>query len=218
MPAEPEDRPARERSADSEVTLRPSDNPPSGPPEGPGAGPVPRLGIALAAAFFIVLGGVDVVTLIGVWPALVALTSPINVDPLATLPISVIAWSVNVNRDQALFVAVVLAGALGGLVHALRSFAWYVGHRQLRYSWLLFYLTVPLVGASLGFLFSLILRAGLISGNQSNDLNVWGFAAIAALVGLFSSQAAEKLRDVFSILFSPAERGSDSTPKSGEHS
>jgi hypothetical protein len=38
--------------------------------------------------------------------------------------------------EQRLFLIVILAGALGATVHALRSLAWYIGNRQLVYSWL----------------------------------------------------------------------------------
>ena len=45
-------------------------------------------------------------------------------------------------------------------------------------------------------------------------LALTGFGAVAALVGLFSPQAADKLKQVFETLFTTAETGKDHTPPS----
>jgi len=117
------------------------------------------------------------------------------------------------NLDVNLMVIVVLAGALGGILHSLRSIAWYVGERQLRWSWILFYVSLPFVGAILSLLFYLLIRGGLITPEgSSKDINPYGMAAIAGLVGLFTSQAAQMLLRVFSNLFAKAPPGSDSAP------
>ena len=56
------------------------------------------------------------------------------------------AATINLSREGRLFVIVLLAGSLGGMVHTLRSLYWYVGNRNLRYSWLLMYATLPSLG------------------------------------------------------------------------
>ena len=72
------------------------------------------------------------------------------------------------------------------------------------------YLSVPLVGALLALLFYIVLRGGLVTTQASStDLNIYGFAAIAALVGLFSEQATVKLRNIFEALFTKSESASD---------
>jgi hypothetical protein len=114
------------------------------------------------------------------------------------------------SLDVVLFVIVAAAGALGGLVHTIRSLTWYVGNRNLRWSWVAFYVTLPLVGASGATVFYLVFRAGLFSPSATTtQVNPFGFAAIAGLVGLFSEQAMEKLRDVFDSLLAPARQGAD---------
>ena len=51
-------------------------------------------------------------------------------------------------------------------------------------------------------MFYVILRAGLFSPSSSIDqASPFGFSAVAALVGLFSEQAMEKLRDVAANIF-----------------
>jgi hypothetical protein len=57
-----------------------------------------------------------------------------------------------------LFVVVILLGALGGVLHALRSLYWYVGNRNLKMSWLLVYFLLPLIGASFAVVFYVVLR------------------------------------------------------------
>jgi hypothetical protein len=94
---------------------------------------------------------------------------------------------------------------LGGLVHTLRSFSMYVGTRQLRWSWVPFNLLLPVVGALGGTLFYLVFRAGLFSSSTAtSDASPYGFAAIAGLVGLFSEQAVEKLRQIAREMFTEA--------------
>jgi hypothetical protein len=114
------------------------------------------------------------------------------------------------SLDVVLFVIVASTGALGGLLHTIRSLSWYLGNRSLRWSWVPFYMMLPLVGASGATVFYLVFRAGLFSpSTTTTQVNPFGFAAIAALVGLFSEQAMEKLRDVFGSLLAPAHAGED---------
>ena len=50
-------------------------------------------------------------------------------------------------------------------------------------------------------------RAGLFSSSTStSDASPFGFAAIAALVGLFSEQAVEKLRQIARQVFTEAPK------------
>jgi hypothetical protein len=105
-------------------------------------------------------------------------------------------------RESLFFVMVAFAGALGGMVHALRSVAVYLGNRELRWSWTPFYILKPVLGAVLATLLYFVLRAGLFSPSASTQqASPYGFAAIGALAGLFSDQAVEKLRKVAEELF-----------------
>ncbi len=121
------------------------------------------------------------------------------------------------NRDQQLFIVVGLSGALGGFIHSTRSLYWYIGNRVLRRSWIAMYFTLPLIGSALAIVFCLILRGGLLTGETTGQqVNFFGFSAIAALVGLFSPEAAEKLKQVFSTVLAPAESGKDQSPQPNE--
>jgi hypothetical protein len=114
------------------------------------------------------------------------------------------------STEVLFFIIVAAAGALGGFIHCLRSLAKYVGNRQLRWSWAAFYILLPLIGALGGIVFYVVLRAGLFSPSTSIDqASPFGFAAVAALVGLFSEQAMEKLRQIAGNVFTDAEPQTD---------
>ena len=106
--------------------------------------------------------------------------------------------------DTDLLLLVIFAGALGGTLHGLRSLYWYVGLRSLLKSWTLMYVLLPFTGATISVIFYSIMRAGLVPTPTSKDASI-AVIAIAILVGLFSQQAAVKLKDIFEgILAKPA--------------
>lgn len=127
-------------------------------------------------------------------------------------PVRLFGARLQVDREARLFIVVALAGALGGLVYALRSLTWYAGNRNLKYSWMMTYYLQPIVGAGLATITYVVLRGGLVvvTTQASPDVvNPFGFAAFGALVGLFSAQAAEWLKRIFEQVFAPAMKGKD---------
>jgi IPT/TIG domain-containing protein len=111
--------------------------------------------------------------------------------------------------DRTMVLLVLLAGALGGLVHGLRSFYWYVGEQKLLWNWVPMYVVLPFSSASLGFVFYLVIRAGLFQPTAGTSYLLIG---VAALVGMFSAQAAEKLKDIAEGLFAKVQGGSNQAP------
>src|SRR4029450_10787530 len=93
--------------------------------------------------------------------------------------------------DRTMVLMVLLAGALGGLVHALRSFFWYAGEQKLLWNWVPMYVLLPFSSAALGFVFYLVIRAGVYQPTAGTSYLLVG---LAALVGMFSAQATEKLK------------------------
>jgi hypothetical protein len=104
-----------------------------------------------------------------------------------------------------LFWLVVLAGALGGALHGLRSLYWYVGLRSLLKSWTLMYLVLPFTGATIAVIFYTVIRAGFLEVTTKNA--TLGMLAVAVLVGLFSPQAAVKLKDIANAFLAKPEPG-----------
>jgi hypothetical protein len=148
-------------------------------------------------------------------------TSPTQGNAAATpnrsvpepLSLTIAGLNLRLSKESGFFIVVILLGALGAMVHVLRSFSWYVGNRSLRTSWLITYYMWPAIGGLMALIFYLVLRGGLIPSQQSSQaFNPYGFATIAALVGLFSEQAAEKLKQVFEIVFASAPKGKNFVP------
>ncbi len=110
--------------------------------------------------------------------------------------------------DQRMFLTVIAAGAIGSLIHTLTSLGDYIGNRKLSSNWLWWFaLRIP-IGVALALVSYLLLRGGLIvpsqqtsGGNQTGQLNPYAIAGFAALAGMFSRQATDKLREVFETLF-----------------
>lgn len=167
--------------------------------------------IVVAAAVLLALTAVLVVVLVQAWPPAPAVALDGGTEtPAPATTVELFGWSPTLSRETSMFVVVMAAGALGAVVHVLRSFYWYVGNRALRRSWLVMYLLLPFVGALLGLIVYLVLRGGLTSpAGGASDINPYGVTAIAALVGLFSRETSEKLRSVFATLLSHPPSGRD---------
>jgi hypothetical protein len=110
--------------------------------------------------------------------------------------------------ESSVLAMVILLGALGGSLHFLRSLAMFVGNRQLKRSWLLYYISTPFTGAGLACIVYMIMRVGLLtpqgtSGNGSAiaNLNLIAVYAFAALSGLFAATALDKLAEIFETAF-----------------
>lgn len=112
--------------------------------------------------------------------------------------------------EERLFVIVLFAGALGGLVHSLRSFYWYLGNRELYRSWIGMYVALPIVGSAMAVVFYLVIRGGFTAADASFDqTNPFGFAAMAVLVGMFTEQAALRLKQVAETVLAKPQKGKE---------
>jgi hypothetical protein len=126
------------------------------------------------------------------------------------LPTKLFWMDLCLSDEERLFLIVMFAGALGGLVHAVRSFYWYAGCRKLVLSWTGFYITLPVLGASMATIFYLVVRGGFFSPqSEISDTSPFGFAAMAVLIGMFTEQAAMKLKDILETFLAQAPKGTD---------
>lgn len=117
-------------------------------------------------------------------------------------------FSANIYAETRLLLIVMLAGALGSLMHSLRSLYWYTGNREMVWSWAAFYMLLPLTGSILAVIFYFVVRGGFFSPQASfENTSPFGFAALSALVGLFSPQATLKLKEVAETIFSKPAPG-----------
>ncbi len=127
-------------------------------------------------------------------------------------------WQFKVWDEQRLLLLVLLSGALGSILHDLRSVYWYVGNRSLVKSWLAMFIVLPFAGATLALIFYLVVRGGFFSPQSSfKETSPFGFAAFAALIGMFSPQAVLKLKEVAETLLTKPGAGANAQPQTAVH-
>ena len=127
-------------------------------------------------------------------------------------------WQFKLWDEQRLLLLVLLAGALGSILHDLRSVYWYVGNRKLVLSWLAMFIVLPFAGATLALIFYLVVRGGFFSPQSSfKETSPFGFAAFAALIGMFSPQAVLKLKEVAETLLTKPGAGANNQPQAAVH-
>jgi hypothetical protein len=169
-----------------------------------GVGGVSGIGVIALTAVFVGYALVLVYAAMAFWPP----TLPLSSDPTAVPPATTTTFfgqTVTIAREQNLLLLVAVLGSLGAMAYVLRSFYMYVGQRRLRWSWVASYFTTPFLGAVMATIVYILLRAGLVGGSGTQEGNIWGFAAVATLVGLFNVQAASKLKDIFEVIFATRE-------------
>ncbi len=100
------------------------------------------------------------------------------------------------SQEARYLLTTALAGALGSFIHLATSFVDYAGKKSLTESWAWWYFLRPGIGAALAVVVYFVVRAGLISPGEAS-LNPYGVASVAALSGMFSKQATDKLQETF---------------------
>ncbi len=161
----------------------------------------------LVGIYFVCIAVLTFYVLIATWPVVDA------ADPTGSRfedPHVFGFYKLRASADSRLFITIVTAGALGSLVHCITSFADYVGDRSLKQSWVWYLILRTPIGVALALLVYLVLRGGLIAptlpqgganGHTATILNPYGLAAVAAMAGMFSKQATDKLAEIFDSLF-----------------
>ena len=189
--------------------------------------------IRVFGTLFLLFAFVDFYLLIATWPVLIpdpnVPPSPAGVKALTFKPFRILGggpW--NWAPDLRMLLTVVVAGSIGSLIHTLTSFGDYVGNKRLGTSWMWWFVLRTPIGISIALVSYLILRGGLIAPTlhaprDAEDLqgattllNPYGIAAFAALAGMFSKQATDKLREVFETLFTAQKAVPRGEPLSGK--
>ena len=147
--------------------------------------------------YLIVLNLVLVYILMKIWPGKIPLDST-TAEKVDLLWGGVLVFPLMPETRYLLIVAV--TGALGSYIHLATSFADFMGHRRLVWSWTWWYILRPFIAMALAVILYFVVRGGLITGD-SGSVNPYGVAAIAGMAGMFSKQATDKLREVFENLF-----------------
>ena len=174
-----------------------------------GATPVRRTGIIVIAVYLVLFSAFLVYSLMQFWPSMAITEGSQNMSS-----VTYFFWSFSTSDEVRLLAVVAMAGALGSLVHSLRSFYWYVGNHALVLNWVAMYILLPFVGSTLGLVFYFVIRGGFFSPQTTvEQTSPFGFAALAGLVGMFSEQAVLKLKDVAETLLTKPRPGVNSKPQ-----
>lgn len=101
-------------------------------------------------------------------------------------------------NDRKLLCLVAIVGALGGLIHAMRSYYAFVGNGQLKFCWIPMYVLLPWVASALALLFFLVAK-GLVpslAAAGSNGNPSLFCLALAGIVGLFTEETVVKMQEI----------------------
>ncbi len=123
------------------------------------------------------------------------------------LATNIMGWEI--DPTTRLLLLVLLAGALGSSIHAATSFSVYKGLDKFHMRWASWYLMRAPVGAGLAVIITLLIQGGLFTPQNVAEANPFTTLGLAALVGLFSRQALDKLSDVFDTMFAPSKEKRD---------
>jgi hypothetical protein len=157
-------------------------------PQGFLARPLGLAGALVLEAYFVGLGTITAWSLWRIWP---------KGDAFAALALAGGRVVLSPDPDSRLILIAALSALLGSFIHSATSFASYLGNQKLPRAWVGWYVLRPVIGMALGLVFYFILRAGLVTTESAAAVNEFGVAAVSALAGMFSKQAADKLEEIF---------------------
>jgi hypothetical protein len=172
-------------------------------------------GASLFGLFILGVGLSLVYVLIKIWPKVPhaptgggAAKTATAASTAATKPIDLF-WGLfqfNLLPETALIALTAVMGGIGATIFIAISFGDFVGNRRFATNWIWFYLVRLFVGPALALVFYFAVRGGFLATSATGtDINPYGIAALAGLVGLFSKRAGDKLKEVFDTLFQTSQ-------------
>jgi IPT/TIG domain len=112
--------------------------------------------------------------------------------------------------DSPMLLLVLIMGAFGALLGAMRSFVTFVGNRTFIPSWGFYYFSRPVFGGGLALIVFFAYRIGAITTPQgASPADPFTAAFVAGMVGLFADTVLQKLHELILQLFRPADSRSD---------
>jgi hypothetical protein len=157
-----------------------------------------RRGLLIGIALYLILVAIGSgYVLLQLWPAQIGTTqAPVSAGN-ATVSFWLTPWTFRVSEEVRIIGLVLSAGAIGAVTSGLYAEFLHIAHDDFNSRWTLWYLARPFIGAFFGLIFYLALRAGLFSiGSSVTQLNVFGFTALAAIVGMFEEETLLKFRQI----------------------
>ncbi|MCC0034023.1 MAG: hypothetical protein H6887_02000 [Hoeflea sp.] len=125
---------------------------------------------------------------------------------------SIWTFSDSFGIEARLLTIVLISGALGSAIFSARAFATFHGLKRYDPDWNWWYVMRQPIGMGLALFLYLVIRGGLFTASVGNSdqvmqtANPFGFAALAALAGMFAKEASDKLEEVFQSVFSTSDK------------
>jgi hypothetical protein len=111
-------------------------------------------------------------------------------------------WPNAIDPEVRLILLVAISAALGSYAQVAISLVQHIANRSFSTSWLPWYFLHMPLGMAVAIILYFAFRAGFLPGRPADgELNVFGIMALAGLVGVFSRQILDKLREFFDDLF-----------------
>jgi hypothetical protein len=171
------------------------------------AKPMRSIVVFLLGIYYLVISILLIYLLVIIWP-----TSDVEYYEESIQKISIF-WGLSnfsISKEVLLIMIVIAAGGLGSFIHGATSLISFIGNRKIVKSWAWWYILRPFIGSTLALIFYFVIRGGFFSVSAGvEDISHFGIAASAGLVGMFSKEAIDKLRDVFLALFRPKDQRKD---------
>jgi hypothetical protein len=170
-----------------------------------------RRQVYILVAVLLLLANVPALFMIWLWP---------GPDDLArSQPLAVLGWSpLTISPEQRILLVVAFSGLLGGSIQTLLRFrngfeSSTTGPNRREIPW---YFVTPPTGAILAIAFYLVVRGGFFaSGTSAANVNLFAFAGIGVLVGLFADLATQKLEEAFDVAYPGRSKRDHSPDQSG---
>ena len=150
--------------------------------------------------------------LVLIWPSACPV-DPATLAPAAVTKLcSIWTFSDSFGIEARLLAIVLVSGALGSAIFSARAFATFHGLKRYDPDWNWWYVMRLPIGMGLALFLYLVIRGGLFTASVGNSdqvlqtANPFGFAAMAALAGMFAKEASDKLEEVFQSVFSTSDK------------
>lgn len=148
--------------------------------------------------FLLIIPVILVIFIIDFWPAAAAANAGSDLTMILKLKLS---------YHLRMILLILLSGGLGSYIHVATSFSYHIAKKNFDPHWYWWYwMRIP-IGAVLALVTIMIIEGEVFvipaANNEAFPITTIG---IAALIGLFSRYAVEKLRDIFDVVFNPREK------------
>jgi hypothetical protein len=169
--------------------------------------PMRPIAVILLGIYYLVISILLIYLLVTIWP-----TSDVEYYEGSIQKISIFwgLFNFSISKEVLLILIVIIAGGLGSFIHGATSLVSYIGNRKIVKSWAWWYILRPFIGSALALIFYFVIRGGFFSISAGVEaISHFGIAATAGLVGMFSKEAIDKLRELFVTLFRPIDQRID---------